>query len=909
MSQTYVKTHTGAHAQSGLTATISVVSATAGNHFRLNARVSSNGRSVVSVSDGSNTWHDTTEAPTDAGSNNKQVMWYAENVASGSYTVTLTWDSASATNVECWIDEFSGTATSGSLDQHVSNGASVGASPLSTGTTSATTSANENVYTAAHSVNGANARPLTNPPSGYTADESNTVNSNASQFCSAHKNVTSTGTQTASWAWTGGNSAMMAILATFVDAVSSPTGTATVALKPGITASGTVTETGTATVALKPGLTASGTVTSTTVTGTASVALGPRITTTATNLGTFKLHITINALALAGFGVVGIAPNVAFTPGITSSGTMTDPSTGAVTLLLGVSGTGTVSGVTVVAPNHGGGYPSTKVWPFTSHRTGPKVVTHFEDGKPVQPQAPTVVAPAAPSAPVPKRPVRRKRVDLSPPRIVLPPLVPVVPPHPLTGLLGQDLPPVQVPRAPKPPAPPTPTPPPPPKKVVLVTRYWGGLGLAMLAQRQGSDLIVATDYRTVPSKERKATEQIGHGLVPRLPLEQVETLVKGDNVLWVFDSNDLPKEADRLRAQGELVIGTSALSEQLEDDREFAADFAKSVGFDLPVTEQFHDYQQAVKYLEAHPDQAFVFKPDAQDPTATYVPLEKDDPAKANEELREYLNSVSSSNPSFILQEVVNGVEANFECWVSGGVPLVGFCDLESKRKLVQDLGENLGCAGDYVFRLGLDSPALAETVLRYLSRPELRDYTGSVDANVMLKDGKVYFLENCFRFGYNAYGTIFQELATGSLEDTLRAWATGDDLQHAFKPGFGSSLTLVCDHPKDGTPILLPKEIEEHLYLYRGWCDRDHCAMVEEWPEVAAVTAYGDTMTEAGEQCLELAKDVTFPGKGYRVDLASEELETLPIPRYKALQDMGWVEKSADEVEIEELTRMLEVL
>lgn len=686
------------------------------------------------------------------------------------------------------------------------------------------------------------------------------------------------------------------------------TGTATVALKPSLTGVGKAFS-GTATVSLKPGITASGTG-STPTTGTGSVALKPTVTTTATNLGTFKLNITINALALAGFGVVGVVENLALKPGVTASGTMTDPSNGAVTLLLGISAAGVVAGAVAVAPTQGGGYPSTKIWPFTSHRTGPKVVTHFVDGKPVSEAPPT--PPAAPSSGVgsPKRPIRRRRADLSPQTILAaptPPLVPVVPPHPFASLLG-DLPPVAVPRAPKPPERPAPPPPPKPKKLVIVTRYWGGLGLAMLAQRQGADVVVATDYRTVPAKELKATEKIGHGLVPRLPLEQVKTLVKGDNVLWVFDSNDLPDEADKLRASGELVIGTSALSQQLEEDREFGAEMAKAVGFDLPETEQFHDYAKALQYLEQHADQSFVYKPDAQDPTATYVPLEKEDAAKANRELQEYLKSIHTGNPSFILQEVVNGTEANFETWVSHGVPLVGLCDLESKRKLVGDLGENLGCAGDYVFALGLDSPALAETVLRYLGHPRLRGYTGSVDANVMLKDGKVYFLENCFRFGYNAYGTIFQSLATGAVEDTLRSWVHGDELTGAFKPGFGSSLTLVCDHPKDGTPILIPPEIEQQVYQYRTYCDRDHCAMVEAWPEVAAVTAYGDTMQEAGDACLHAAEEVAFPGKGYRVDLASEDYPTLPIPRYKALQAMGWVPKTeADEfAEISDLMGVL---
>lgn len=436
-------------------------------------------------------------------------------------------------------------------------------------------------------------------------------------------------------------------------------------------------------------------------------------------------------------------------------------------------------------------------------------------------------------------------------------------------------------------------------KVCLVTRYWGGLGLAMLIQRQGSQVVCAFDYTAVKPKELKATAKIGDGLVAKMSLEQALHALRGQGTLWVFDGNDLPREADRLREQGEQVIGTSVLSQKLEDDREFAAEMAEQVGFDLPTTEKFTDYEAAIQYLEQHQDQAFVFKPDKQDPTATYVPLEQDDTAKANDELQEYIKSLPrSGKPSFILQEVVNGIEANFEVWVSHGQPLIGFCDLESKRKLVGDLGENLGCAGDYVTVLPRDNPALRTTVLRYLSRPELHDYTGSVDANVMLKDGKVYFLENCFRFGYNAYATIAYQLATQPFEALLRAWVAGEDVSAGFRDGWGASLMLVCDHPKDGTPILIPPDVAQDVYLYRTYCETDHCAMVEEWSEVAAVTAWAPSMSAAGQACLERAKAVAFPGKGYRIDLANEELRTLPIPRAQALERMGWLPGTNDDEE-----------
>lgn len=216
MAQAYVQTHTGAAAQSGLTATVSVVSANAGNHLRLNVRVSSNSRTIASVGGGGNTWTDTGERPTDGGSNNAQMLWYAENCASGTYTVTITFDSASATNVECFIDEFSGTATSSSLDTTDSNGAALGASPLAITGGSSTTNANDNVYTCGCSISGSN-RPLTTP-AGFTADHAGAVNGNATMFVSAHKNVTSTGVQSVSWAWTGGNSSSTGIIASFKDA-------------------------------------------------------------------------------------------------------------------------------------------------------------------------------------------------------------------------------------------------------------------------------------------------------------------------------------------------------------------------------------------------------------------------------------------------------------------------------------------------------------------------------------------------------------------------------------------------------------------------------------------------------------------------------------------------------------------
>lgn len=222
MAQAFVQGFQGSHGQSGLNPTCAVTGVTAGHHLRLNVRFTSNARSVVSITDnasgGPNTWQSVGESPTDGGTNNGQAMWYAENCLGGAYTVTLTMDSSSASQVEVTIDEFSGTATSSSLDQHTSGGQAAAASPLATLTTAATTAANESVYTCACTPTASGTlRPLTTP-AGYSTDTSGQERTNVNQFVTADKNVTSTGAQSASWAWTGGNAAATAILATFKDA-------------------------------------------------------------------------------------------------------------------------------------------------------------------------------------------------------------------------------------------------------------------------------------------------------------------------------------------------------------------------------------------------------------------------------------------------------------------------------------------------------------------------------------------------------------------------------------------------------------------------------------------------------------------------------------------------------------------
>lgn len=432
-------------------------------------------------------------------------------------------------------------------------------------------------------------------------------------------------------------------------------------------------------------------------------------------------------------------------------------------------------------------------------------------------------------------------------------------------------------------------------KVLLVTQDWPGLGLAILMMDQGSDVsVIHIPDPKERAKDKEAHELLGDGLVDKITWDESK-IYRGKDTLWLFDSNRLPKQAQELIDAGELVLGSGKLAAMMEDDRDEAVKIAKEVGFDIPFTQEFTDYAEALKFLKGEASRSFVYKPYKADPTGTFVPQAHTAP-EGNKEVQAYVECLQEhaevAKPQFILQEqIFGGVEANFELWVRKGKPLLALCDLESKRKLVGDLGVNIGCAGDYVYPVEMGSRGVRMTVLKYLKHPSLRDYTGSVDANVIFHKSKVYFLENCFRMGFNAYATIFNGLSLAKAEDIFREWAGGKkkSLEGALLDGYAASLTVTCDHPVSGYPITIPNS-KRGYYLYRAYKEKDKLVMVEGWPEVLCTVAYAKTMEAAGDRALALAKVVGLPNKGYRTDLVDNDQPYLPITRQHKIEALGLI-------------------
>jgi phosphoribosylamine--glycine ligase len=428
---------------------------------------------------------------------------------------------------------------------------------------------------------------------------------------------------------------------------------------------------------------------------------------------------------------------------------------------------------------------------------------------------------------------------------------------------------------------------------VVVTRDFSGLGWAKVLQDEGNRVIIATDCPEDDPDEIEMYDQVGEGWVERMPVKDAVRTLSKKQPYWVFAENICPEIADQLRSKGQRVFGTSKLSEKMEHDRHYAVGIANTAGLKSPLTKEFTTTEEGVTFLEAHPDQAFVFKPDDGSTNySTFVPVREQD-ADANHETLTYLRQMTSDPGSYILQERVRGTEVDVEAWFYEGEPFMALITLEDKRKDDGNLGEMAGCASDVVWIEPVDSPLVQQTIGKMFDFYKSKHYTGFGDVNVILTDNGPRFLEVCDRFGYNSHVTLMLGLAVDPVGDILADFMDGRvmEMESHFRSGFGSSLTLFLDHPRPGIPVHVDPRWKDQWYPFDGYQEDDDYLLAGYSAEVGIFVDHGKTPESAllaVRAKLEDEEAVSFPDRYYRTDAADTDYPNSICRRHQELMDEG---------------------
>lgn len=436
-------------------------------------------------------------------------------------------------------------------------------------------------------------------------------------------------------------------------------------------------------------------------------------------------------------------------------------------------------------------------------------------------------------------------------------------------------------------------------RFIILTGDYSGFGFAKMIADAGYPVLVAYDLDQDQEKDvLKKYKAVGKGFFDRAPLERV--FAQRDtfkDAYWFADQNNTNEYGQQLHDEGFKIWGGLELSGKMEHDRDFGMELAKRAGFDIPEEVEFQSVQDGIKYLEENEELAFVFKPNTPDSGTwgTYVPDSEKDQA-ANSELTSYLKSLGAGKPGgFILQERKRGVEVNFELWVRAGVPFFAWCDLESKKKLTDDMGPLVGGAQDVGFTMPVECKGIEQTVGKFLALEEFKDYTGFLDANVIISEKQHYFLEFCARTGYPAHPTLFTALARVPFPDILMQMIDGPegDFYDNFKHGFGAGITLYTDKDRSLMPIYVSAEVDHLFYPYDDTMDDDLRLMAGAGSdaEVGVICGHGYTVKTAAEEALKNMGKINFPNRSARTDLDKNCYPSAPQGRYDALCAMRYLD------------------
>ncbi len=424
-------------------------------------------------------------------------------------------------------------------------------------------------------------------------------------------------------------------------------------------------------------------------------------------------------------------------------------------------------------------------------------------------------------------------------------------------------------------------------RIALISRDGGGAWFLLRLLAEGN----RCDYYLL---EKDYTRRVLRGLIPEPIFEPPDSWKQYD--LVIFDGNSDGELADSIRKETP-VIGSSALSCRLEDDRLFGLEVMEACGIDVPRYEMFDSPERARAFLAENPDR-YVYKPSQPegrgdlDCSITYVSHSASDMERALDRLFE-----ESKGAPFVLQKFVEGIEVSTEAWFDGFQFHFINGTLEEKKFLAGNLGQNVGCAGNSVWPYNNVPQVFSRGLGRM--REWLRDhnYRGMIDLNTIVTRQIAYGLEFTPRFGYLASPTLLNLIEMPLAEFLLQFAAAppgGIVAETPISFQFGAAIDIsVPPYPEVNAKADRNLPIEgvdpdlawRETFLYDAMMNGLGLVTAGINGDIGGVLSRGHTLRSAWGGAVDMVKKIKAPDLQWRIDL-----EQSTGKRYRQLKEGGWL-------------------
>lgn len=381
-----------------------------------------------------------------------------------------------------------------------------------------------------------------------------------------------------------------------------------------------------------------------------------------------------------------------------------------------------------------------------------------------------------------------------------------------------------------------------------------------------------------------ADKDSADGLVPKV--DNWEQEVDWADLVVFDDVLGMGKWADKLRKQGKLVVGGSAYTDQLEDNRAFGQEELKKFGIPIIPYQDFTDFDQAIEYVRNNPGK-YVIKPsgEAQNIKRFLFVGQEDDGKDVIQVLSAYGKVWSKKIKNFQLQKRVTGVEVGVSAFFNGKEFIYPInVNFEHKKLFPGDIGPATGEMGTSMFWSN-PNRLFNSTLKKMESKLAEEHYVGVIDINCIVNKNGIYPLEFTARFGYPTIH-IQQEGILMPIGEFLYGLASGELKKFKAKSGFQIGVRLVVPpFPYGGEAKGPAADSRDSVILFKkfnleGVHIEDVKLIDDEWVVAGesgvafVIVGTGQTMKQAQNQVYSRISNILIPNMYYRDDVGDRWFE-----------------------------------
>jgi phosphoribosylamine--glycine ligase len=377
-------------------------------------------------------------------------------------------------------------------------------------------------------------------------------------------------------------------------------------------------------------------------------------------------------------------------------------------------------------------------------------------------------------------------------------------------------------------------------------------------------------------KDQKEAD-IGDGFVAKSedPVKDAEWA----DIIVFDDTLGQGEKAHALRAQGKKVIGGSAYSDALEDDRSFGQEELKKAGVNIIPYKEFDSFDEAMEHVVKNPDR-YVIKPsgEAQNVKRRLFVGEEEDGQDVIRMLDAYKRAFSDEIKVFQLQRRVTGVEVAVGAFFNGKQFIYPVnINFEHKKLFPGNLGPPTGEMGTSMF-WSPPNQLFNQTLLKMEPKLAAEGYVGYIDVNCIVNGNGIYPLEFTSRFGYPTI-SIQQAGMNTPIGQFFWDLANGNDPKLRVKSGFQIGVRIVVPpFPFDDNETFESFSRNAAIVFKKPPNDEYHIEDVKQvngqWVVagtsgvILIVVGLGQTMKQAQSQVYSRIKNVMIPNMYYRTDI-----------------------------------------